>query len=372
MFATSIIRFKYQKILKPILFKFDPEFVHDRFLLVGGLLGSNVVTRKITAALFRYRHPALEQEIHGIKFANPVGLSAGFDKDANLINSLPAVGFGFAEIGSITLHPYEGNPKPRLFRLKKSQGLVVYYGLKNIGVQKIIQKIQKRKVRDFPLSISIAKTNADSTASEEGGINDYLECLHEVIASDIGNFYTINISCPNTFGGEPFTTSEKLDRLLKKLVSLKPAKPMFVKMPINLSWEDFDKLLQVIVKYELQGVVIGNLNKDHQSETIKDEIPAHIKGGISGKPTWELSNDLIARTYKQYGGRLTIIGVGGIFTAEDAYHKLKLGASLVQLITGMIFEGPQVIGEINKGLVRLLKEDGFENIGEAVGASNNK
>jgi dihydroorotate dehydrogenase len=139
-------------------------------------------------------------------------------------------------------------------------------------------------------------------------------------------------------------------------------------MPINLSWVDFKKLLDVIVKYELDGVIIGNLTKKRDTELIKDELPKNIKGGISGKPTEKLNNNLISKTYKQYQDKLIIIGVGGIFNAEDAYDKIKRGATLVQLITGMVFEGPQLIGEINQKLVILLKKDGYRNIREAVGA----
>lgn len=368
----SIIRFSYKHILKRFLFVFDPESVHDRMTSFGKLLGSNVFFRDLTSSIFRYRDPVLSQTVGGISFENPVGLSAGFDKDANLIKILPSVGFGFETVGSVTYEAYEGNPKPRLYRLKKSKALVVYYGLKNDGVKNILKKILKSKetVPNFPLCISVAKTNSDKTKIEKDGIEDYFNCLAELVNNNAGDFYEINISCPNTFGGEPFTTPEKLDNLLKKLSSLNLVKPVFIKMPINLEWNIFKKLLDVIVNYNfVTGVTIGNLNKDYKSPTIKDKIPAHLKGGISGKPTWELSNNLISQTYKEYGDKLKIIGVGGIFSAEDAYEKIKRGATLVELITGMIFEGPQLIGDINRGIAKLLKQDGYQSVEEAVGSS---
>jgi dihydroorotate dehydrogenase len=369
---SKFIKFTYQHLLKPVLFLFDPERIHNLFHLVGKSLGRYSFTRNFTRKIFYYSNAALEQEILGIKFKNPVGVSEGFDKDANLVRILPAVGFGFMQIGSITLHPYEGNSKPRLYRLKKSKAIIVNYGLKNIGVNKIIEKLKKIKLHDFPLSISVAKTNCKETADIKKGIEDYYACLDRLLEENIGDFYTINISCPNAFGGETYAEAERLNLLLKRLKTLNVTKPLFLKMPINLEWNEFKKLLDVAVKYEISGVVIGNLTKVRDENLIKDKIPEELKGGISGKPCYDLSNELIFKTYEKYYGKLVIVGVGGIFSAKDAYEKIKRGASLVQLITGMIFEGPQLIGEINKGLVDLLGNDGYSNIAEAVGAYHRK
>lgn len=371
MILTNLIKQAYGSMLKPILFKLDPEDVHDRYTSLGNILGSNFLTKNITKALFRYDNKEyLKQNVLGIDFDNPVGLSAGFDKDANLINILNDVGFSFMQVGSITLNPYKGNPKPRLVRLPKSKALVVYYGLKNLGVDKILPKLESKKDKDFKIGVSIAKTNDKSTADTVGAINDYTECFKKVVKSDTSDFYTINISCPNTFGGEPFNDAPKLEKLLKSLTKVKKTKPMFVKMPINLSWNQFNSLLEVIVKYNVEGVIIGNLDKSRNPKNIKDSLDDSVKGGISGKPTYDLSNELISKTYSKYKKKLIIIGVGGIFTANDAYEKITRGATLVQLITGMIFGGPQTIGEINKGLVKLLKRDGFNNLSEAIGTKN--
>jgi dihydroorotate dehydrogenase subfamily 2 len=364
---TQIFRSFYRYLLKPILFLTEPEITHNTFTKIGQFLGRFQITNTATRQLFSYQHPALCQTIKGIVFPNPVGLAAGFDKDANLTKIMDSVGFGFMQAGTVTDQSYKGNPKPRLYRLPRSKGAVVYFGLKNIGVTKIIAKLKNRNPNNFPLGISLGKTNSPKTATAKTGIDDYCRCLKKLLENKIGDFYTINISCPNTFGGEPFTTPEKLNQLLKKLTSLKIGKPVFLKMPINTPWQDFKKLLDVAIRQKIDGVIIGNLNKNRQDPSIKDQIPSHVKGGISGKPCWHLSNQLIAKTHQDYGKKLVIIGVGGIFSAKDAYEKIKRGASLVSLITGMIYEGPQLIGEINRGLVELLKKDGYNNIQEAIG-----
>lgn len=340
----------------------DPEMVHDSITLVGRFLGSNPLTRGTTRALLSYSHPALEQKILGIRFKNPVGLSAGFDKDALLTDILPSVGFGFAEVGSITGEPCEGNPKPRLFRLKNHKSLVVYYGLKNEGCEKISERL-KNKSFAIPIGTSIAKTNCKATVDTDKGIADYVKAFKKF--TGIGDYFTLNISCPNAYGGLPFTDSKRLDLLLSEIDKIGTKKPVFLKMPPDISEREVDKILAVAKKHKVHGFICTNLAKN-----------ANIakRGGLSGKLVEELSNRQIKMIYQKTKPRLNrsarkyvIIGVGGVFSAEDAYKKIKLGASLIQLITGMIFEGPQLIGDINRGLVRLLKKDGYKNISEAVG-----
>ncbi len=356
----------YRNIFKPIFFKFDPEVVHDLVTVVGEFLGKFGLTKMLVRFLFHYGHPSLKQKIWGIDFENPVGLAAGFDKDGRLYSVIGSVGFGFTEVGTVTYGAYEGNPKPRLYRLPQSKGLVVYYGLKNLGA-KLIARPLKKKPKDIPQIISIGRTNSTKTVSLEGGIEDYSNCLKEFTDSGVGDIYEVNISCPNLFCADSFLEPKSLDKLLQKLFSLNITKPVFIKMPINLPWVEFKNLLDVILRFSIQAVVIGNLNKDRRSKAIKEQIPQNIKGSISGKPTWDLSNDLISETYKYCGNKIKIIGVGGIFSAEDAYEKIRRGASMVELITGMIYEGPQLIGEINKDLAEFLKRDGYKNINEAVG-----
>jgi len=366
-----MIRKLYIQLVKPIFFLFDAETIHDAITSFGEILGKFSITRFLTAYFFFYKNKkALQQEIVGISFPNPIGLAAGFDYEAKLIQILPSVGFGFHTIGSVTYGAYEGNPKPRLGRLPKSKSLLVNKGLKSIGAKKIIRKL-RGQIFEIPLGISIAKTNSSLTNTDKTGIDDYIKTAELFKKSKLGSYYEINISCPNAFGGEPFTTPLKLERLLVQLDKLSLTKPVFIKMPIELTDHEANELLKVIVKHKVVGVIFGNLAKDRTNSALnKDELEKVEKGNFSGKPTWKQSNRLIAFTYKKYHKKLIVVGCGGVFSAQDAYHKIKLGASLIQLITGMVFEGPQLIGEINKGLVALLKKDGYQNISEAVGKEN--
>jgi len=368
-FKATVIGLLYRHTLKRIFFLQDPEKVHDRFTRASRVLGSKKFIQWLTKKSFDFKDSSLSQKIAGIDFQNPIGLSAGFDKDGHFTQILPDVGFGYMQIGSVTAKPYEGNPKPRLYRLKRSRALVVYYGLKNEGVKSIVSRMLKQKKR-FPYSFSIAKTNCDSSADTMSGIKDYVMSLKELEKTSLADFYTINISCPNTFGGEPFTDAKRLKKLLQAISRLKIKKPIFLKMPINTAWKDFKSLLDLAVEYKITGVVIGNLQKNHKDKKVMDPIPSHIRGGISGKPCQKLSDALISKTYKEYGDQLVIVGVGGVFSVEDAWQKIRKGASLVQLITGMIFQGPQLIGQINQGLSQKLKEEGFNSIAEAVGSAH--
>lgn len=370
MFVTSFFRTSYKYILKPILFCFDPEDVHDLATRTGMLLTRFPTTQAITRHLFDFRHRSLEQNVLGIHFSNPVGLAAGFDKNAELIDIMGSVGFGFSEVGSITGELCVGNPKPRLWRLPKSEGIMVWYGLKNKGSEEISNRLQ-RKSFSIPVGTSVARTNDATTVEIEAGIADYIKAFSAM--ATIGAYTTINISCPNTCGGEPFTTPERLDRLLTELDKIPTEKPIFLKFPVDLALTDADALIDIARKHRVDGLVIANLTKKYTASTVdQSEISSAMKGGISGKPTFEPSNALIAHAYSSARDRFIIIGVGGIFTAADAYAKIRAGASLVQLATGMIFRGPQLIGEINKGLVELLTHDGFTNIAQAVGADHRK
>ncbi len=362
-----IFGFLYRFLLKPVFFRFDPEKVHDRITQVGVLLGKCPLTRQVLGKVFAFQHPALEQEIGGVKFPNPIGLAAGFDKNAQLVDVLPAVGFGFMEVGSITGEPCQGNPKPRLWRLPKSKALVVYYGLKNDGAEVIAKRLKGRKFA-IPLGISLAKTNSPDTCETDQGIADYQKAYSHF--REIGDYITINISCPNAYGGQPFTDPDQLEKLLSALPLADEERPVFLKMPPDLPKGDVDRIIELARKFGLAGFVCVNLTKDRSNPRIKEKIrdeKVPEVGGISGKVVEDLANDLIAYIYKKTRGEFVIIGCGGVFLAEDYYGKIKLGASLIQLITGMVYQGPQLIGEINRGLVKLLKQDGFIHISEAVG-----
>ncbi|MEK7632735.1 MAG: quinone-dependent dihydroorotate dehydrogenase [Patescibacteria group bacterium] len=370
MFATRLFRWSYQHILKPIAFRLDPEDVHDAMIRVASYAQRSTSMKKMFYRCFEFSHPTLEQTIHGIHFTNPIGLSAGFDKNAEIINAIASTGFGFTEVGSITGEPCAGNPKPRLWRLPKSQAIMVWYGLKNDGCVAIAHRLRGQQF-PIPVGTSVARTNDKTTVELGAGIADYAKAFREL--ADIGSYTTINISCPNTCGGEPFTSPERLELLLNSIDTIPTLKPIFLKLPADLTFSDADALIAVARNHRVHGFIVSNLTKQRQSPDIDhSELSEAMRGGISGKPTFDRSNALIAHIFQAAGDRFTIIGVGGVFSAADAYEKIRCGASLVQLITGLIFEGPQLVGEINRGLVMLLKNDGFANIHEAVGSRLNK
>lgn len=303
-----------------------------------------------------------------MRFKNPIGLAAGFDKNAELTDILPSVGFGLIEVGSITGYPCLGNPKPRLWRLPASRGLLVYYGLKNDGCEAIGERLAKKQsAKKFGsiLGTSVAMTNCAENADMDKAVRDYVKAFKTFTA--IGDYFTLNISCPNARGGQPFMKPDALERLLQAVDPIPTKKPIFVKLSADMSVAEADALLDVVRRHRVHGIITVNLTKKRDNPKIIDRGLSE-KGGISGKPVQESSDNLLAHIYKKEGKRFALIGVGGVFSAEDAYKKIRLGASLVQMITGMIFEGPQAVGEINRGLVKLLKRDGFSNISEAIGA----
>ena len=367
----SMTRAGYARVAKPLMFRRHPDAVHTDIVRLGKLLPRMRGMRAIPRAWEYHDSKHLRQTVMGLSFRNPVGLAAGFDKNIELSPLMKSVGFGFMTGGSVTAVASDGNPRPWFHRLPRSRSLVVHAGLPNLGVVKIsetIEAYQRRLFADFPLIVSVAKTNAEFTSHDDMAIDDYCASLTKLEQSRAVAMYELNISCPNAFGGQPFTDADRLERLLDRIDGLKLSRPMIVKMPIGLSWTHTSALLDVIVRHDIAGVTIGNLLKDRQQATLIDELTDDILGSLSGLPTRDISTELIARTYREYGERLVIIGVGGIFSAEDAYAKIRAGASLVELITGMIFEGPQLIGEINHDLAMLLQRDGFTNVSQAVGA----
>lgn len=356
-FRNKINRVIYKNILKPILFKFDPEKMHNLFISIGKLLGSNTITKSLTSLTFNYQNPALEQKILGIRFRNPLGLSAGFDKNADLPEIMEKIGFGFLEVGSITAKQCEGNKGIRLKRLPERKSIWVHLGLNNKGADEISKKLRYRKF-NLPVAISIAKTNCKETVDNKEGIMDYIYTLKKFESQKIGDFFVLNISCPNSYGGQPFHKPELYNLLLKEVVKLKIKKPIFVKLSPDISRKNIDNIIKISYKYRISGFICSNLTKDHEFG----------KGGLSGKAVEDKSNNLIRCIYKKTNGDFMLIGVGGVFSAEDAYKKIKAGANLISLITGMIYEGPQLISEINQDLVKLLNKDGFSSIKEAIGA----
>ena len=337
----------------------------------GEFIGKKNLIKIICNQLFNCKSSMLYQTIYDISFTKPVGLAAGFDYDAKLTNILYTLGFGFQTIGTVTNNPYKGNPSPMLGRLPKSKSLMVNKGFKNAGI-KIIAKKLKNKSFIIPLGISIGRSNLQKLNLEKS-INDIINAFKIIEKNYINNsYYELNISCPNLLGNIDFYNSQHLDMLLSKIDLLKIKKPIFVKMPISKTDSETLTILTVIAKHCPKGVIIGNLQSNRKDKTLnQEEVKQFLKGNFSGKPCEERSNQLIALTYKHFGKRFVIIGCGGIFSAKDAYKKIKLGASLVQLITGMIYKGPQLISQINLELEKLLQTDGFFNISEAIGRDTN-
>lgn len=367
---VPVIAFLYQYIFKPFFFLFDPEFVHNRIAHTGETLGNYPFTRFITKQMFQVRDSSLRQKIARITFEVPVGLAAGFDYEARLTQILPAVGFGFETVGTITNNPYEGNPRPMLGRLPRSRSLMVNKGFKNLGAEKTIDKLSKLDFQ-FPIGISIGRTNSQNLPTQKESVQDIVFAFEKFESAQLKNsYYELNISCPNLFGNISFYPPNNLRELLTEVEKLHIKKPIFIKMPIEKPDRETREMLDVISNFSIQGVVFGNLQKNRNDPALDPEEVKRFKvGNFSGKPTFNRSNELIALAYKNFKKRFVIIGCGGIFSAEDAYLKIKLGASLVQLITGMIFQGPQLIAQINLELIQLLERDGFKNISDAVGTS---
>lgn len=354
---SAVLGAGYRGVMKPIFFQFNPESVHDFMVGNGVMLGKTAVTRWLVQQAFAYQDRSLSKTIDGIRFPNPVGLAAGFDYNGQLTQTLPSVGFGFHTIGTVTLQPYEGNTPPRLTRFAKSKSILVNKGLKNWGAGVIIDRLMAETGGTFhiPTGISIAASNQAYNSNKQQ-LEDILGCFRLFESSKLQfAYYEMNISCPNTFAGEPFTTPERLEILLRELDTLNLQRPLYLKMPIDPTNEQFVGLLRAANHHNVQGVIIGNLQKNKQTADVHPEDRARwqtMKGNLSGKPTFRRSNELIHLTKKLTKDRFTIIGLGGIFTPRDAQYKMELGADLVQLITGMIFEGPQLVGEICEGLAK--------------------
>jgi len=364
--------------MRPVIFLMDPEQAHYSMKRIGVFLGSNFITRAFTSLLYDYGHKSLNIKVDGIDYRNPIGLSAGFDKDGELTKIYPSLGMGLAELGSITGEICPGNPGKRLFRMVKSKAIVVWYGLNNMGAEKLSARLSGQDFGRLRVGINAALSNMSSEFDLDSSINDYLKTM--TLFKDIGDYYTVNISCPNTQEGEPFVDKDKLDALLTAInKEIRPIanKPIYVKLAADMSVPEINTIVDACVEHGMEGVVCTNLakpefNTEHRPEeypTTKGLLPKG-KGAMSGLPLQRISTNVVRHVYRRTRGKLTIIGVGGIFSARDAYEKITSGASLCHMITTMIFDGPQNISEINRGLVKLLKADGFSSIAEAVGSRN--
>jgi dihydroorotate dehydrogenase len=359
----------YTHVVRPLLFQLNPDYVHEGITFIGQQMGKYQASRSLLQKMYGYEHSLLETDVFGIHFKSPIGIAGGFDKDCRLIQTLPQIGFGFTEVGTITARPYKGNNKPWNIRLAHDGALLVNYGLKNKGVNVLSGVIKKQK-RYVPLIINIGKTNNPLIKGEEA-IEDYNNSF--VTLQPLADIVNINISCPNTGDGQLFCENPvMLTKLLNRIAQNPITKPIILKLKPDISNDLLDEILHVVAQYAfIKGFIISNLTSQRSRLTQYSAYRVQGQaGGISGKPLKELSNQMIARVYRRTRGKYPIIGLGGVFTAEDAYEKICLGASLVELATGLIYGGPGIIKEIKKGLVTLLKRDGFTHISHAVGSNS--
>ena len=348
--------FSYETI-KNVLFKLNPETAHH----IGGLGLRATAYAPTILKLFKHHYfvqdPILTQKLFGRKFVNPVGLAAGFDKNGEYITAMPMLGFGFTEIGTITPKPQEGNPKPRLFRLKEDRSIQNAMGFNNRGADYMVKRLNKLYFFDYPIGINIGK---NKVTPEEEALNDYETLLHTF--KDYGDYIVINISSPNTPGLRDLQNEKFITDLFTMAKSITD-QPIFLKIAPDMEAQDAIDLSTTAVEAGAAGIIATNTTIDYS-------VTEHAKdfGGISGALVREKSFKLFQAIGKELYGKTLLISVGGIESAEDAYRRIKAGATLVQVYSMLIYNGPKMIKEINEGLIELLKADGYNHISEAIGA----
>lgn len=364
--ATDLFTFSYKHIIKPhLVFNIPPDEAHDRMIAFCKISERIPGLMWLLRQMLDYTDPILQTQVMGVDFANPFGLSAGLDKNCDLCTVLDNAGFGFETVGSTTARPCAGNAKPWYHRLPQYDSLLVHAGLANDGSEFVIPRVEKAwtNSKSMQLSVSIARTNDNLVGDLDEGIEDYRISMER--ASGKSSMIEVNISCPNTMAGEPFSNPDALDKLFSVLDKVSRPQPTLVKMPLNLKggWPQFKSLLDVLSAHKVDGVSIANLRKNRDGL----DIPADWQGGISGAPTFSASNDLIKRTRSEFGSRFAIAGIGGVFTAEQAYQKIRNGADLVMFVSSLMYRGPQQITTLKRGLAKMLKKDGFNSVKDAVG-----
>ncbi|OTA26259.1 dihydroorotate dehydrogenase (quinone) [Alloscardovia macacae] len=361
--STGLFQLAYKEAVKPIVFDQSPDEAHDQMIQFARVTRNIPPLMWALRAMIDYTDPILETQALGLTFANPFGLSAGLDKNCDLPVLLENAGFGFETIGSITSRPCAGNPRPWFHRLPEYASMMVHVGLANEGIGVVMPRVEKAYLNSstMRISASIARTNDALVGDIDEGVEDYAKSFRR--AADHTHMLEINISCPNTTVGEQFTKPENLDKLFTKLDTIERTQPVLVKMPSDKSWEEFKELLDVLAAHNVQGVSIANLRKDREGL----DVPEDWVGGLSGLPTVDLNNSFIEKTYREYHDRFEIAGIGGVFTPEQAYAKIRKGSSLVMFITSLMYRGPQNITVLKRGLASLLRRDGFSSVAEAVG-----
>lgn len=357
--------------------KSDPETAHRQMLKTLSNLELNRdsawgrLTIKQLEKSFGFTSDRLQQQLWGLDFTNPLGLAAGFDKDGTAAGIWNSMGFGFAELGAVTLHSQPGNPRPRMFRLPEDQAALNRMGANNLGAAVMADTLAqtwKRKPRQIPIGINLCKSKI---AALEEAATDYVGSFNYL--QDVADYFVINVSSPNTPGLRSLQGGEQLEPILAGLQTANShSKPIFIKIAPDLEWSDIKDILTLATSYQLSGVIATNttIRRDRLKTEILKETGNRITdeaGGISGLPVRERSTEVIRFIYQETAGKLPIIGVGGIFTAEDAWQKIIAGASLLQVYTGWIYEGPWMTNKVLSGLLTKLDEQGLENISQAIG-----
>lgn len=341
----------YKSIIRPILFKLDAEKVHHLAFKAIKILFKLPLSKAYYRSNYMVEDKRLEKELFGLKFPNPVGLAAGFDKDAKLIDELSYMGFGFVEIGTLTPKPQEGNPKPRLFRLLQDKAIINRMGFNNKGVKDAIPRLKARK-SSILVGGNIGKNKV--TPNDEA-FSDYKICFEELF--DYVDYFVVNVSSPNTQNLRALQDKEPLSNLLKGLKDLNSLKaqpkPILLKIAPDLSDEQLDDIIEIVIATKIDGVIATNTTVDRSNlNTHWERVNKIGNGGLSGAPLTSRSTAVIKYLSEKSNKAFPIIGVGGITTAKDALEKLEAGADLVQIYTGFVYEGPQLIKEINTALIQ--------------------
>ena len=349
----------YEKLIRPALFNLSPETAHEFGIEALKISLGTKFAQDIVGKRFLYESFG-EIERFGLKFKNPLGIAAGFDKNGVVVNQLAALGFGFVEVGTVTFNPQKGNEKPRLFRLPEDKALINRLGFNNEGTAKVVERLKKIQP-NCVLGVNIGK-NKDVPNDE--AIENYLKSFD--LASTVADYIAVNVSSPNTPNLRELQKAENLEELLSELQKRNDelsAKPLLVKIAPDLSEAEIEAIVDIALKLNLAGIIATNTTISR--DNIKTKIDEN--GGLSGLPLREKSNEVIKKIYKYSGGKLPIIGVGGIFTAEDAFEKIASGACLLQAYTGFVYGGISFAHDINSGLAKILKDKGFNSLNEAIG-----
>jgi dihydroorotate dehydrogenase len=342
----------YRIIVKPILFSFNPEKIHHLVFKGIKVIAKIPGLSNLNRFIFCSNNPHLEREVFGLKFSSPVGLAAGFDKDAKLFNELADYGFGFIEVGTLTPKGQLGNAKPRLFRLPDDDALINRMGFNNEGVEAAVNRLKKRKT-NIIIGGNIGKNTGTNPEQTD---EDYVAVFNSLF--DYVDYFVVNVSCPNVGNLTKLQEKEPLMKLMQTISDINKSKPnpkpLLLKIAPDLSNQELDDVIDIIKSLNLDGVVAANTSVNREglktSENKLEEIG--WPGGLSGKPVGERSTNTIHYLYQNLGDKYPIIGVGGIHSEKDALDKLKAGAKLVQVYTGFIYEGPALVKRINKALLK--------------------